>query len=158
MPSPSVLLVEDDRDVREVIVRWLEKQGYRVCWTGTGAGAIRLLCTETIDLVLLDISLGFGLMNGWDVARYLFSDPRLASVPLIIVSGMPQEQLQEAARAGLTVLERARHIVTKPLDENNRSVILETLRALPPSASALDSPEDATEDDSVTQRRTRPKP
>ena len=64
---PTVLVVEDERDIREVLRRYLERAGLSVLTTGTGAEAIRLLRSAPPDLVLLD--LGLPDVDGTDVLR-----------------------------------------------------------------------------------------
>ena len=54
---PTVLVVEDERDIREVLRRYLERAGLSVLTTGTGAEAIMLLTSAPPDLVVLDLGL-----------------------------------------------------------------------------------------------------
>lgn len=54
---PAVLIVEDERDIREILRRYLEREGFAVMTTGTGAEALRLLETSQLDLVILDLGL-----------------------------------------------------------------------------------------------------
>ena len=71
---PSVLVVEDERDIREVLLRYLERAGLSVLTTGTGAEAIRLLTSAPPDLVLLD--LGLPDVDGTDVLREIHAAGR----------------------------------------------------------------------------------
>jgi DNA-binding response OmpR family regulator len=64
---PTVLVVEDERDIREVLRRYLERAGLSVLTTGTGAEAIQLLTSAPPDLVVLD--LGLPDVDGTDVLR-----------------------------------------------------------------------------------------
>ncbi|MFD0521140.1 response regulator [Paractinoplanes durhamensis] len=52
-----VLVVEDDRELREVVRRYLERAGHAVHTTGSGAEALSLLDTGGVDLVVLDLGL-----------------------------------------------------------------------------------------------------
>lgn len=54
---PTVLVVEDERDIRDLLRRYLERAGHAVLTTGTGAEALRLLQDTEPDLVLLDLGL-----------------------------------------------------------------------------------------------------
>jgi DNA-binding response OmpR family regulator len=54
---PTVLLVEDEREIRELLRRYLERAGHSVVSTGSGAEALRLLREVGPDLVLLDLGL-----------------------------------------------------------------------------------------------------
>ncbi len=62
---PTILVVEDERDIREVLRRYLERAGLSVLTTASGAEALRLL--PTADLVLLD--LGLPDIDGADLLR-----------------------------------------------------------------------------------------
>lgn len=53
----AVLVVEDDREIRELLRRYLERAGYAVHTTAAGAEAIRLLGSGRLDLVVLDLGL-----------------------------------------------------------------------------------------------------
>ncbi|HEX7537077.1 MAG TPA: response regulator transcription factor [Dermatophilaceae bacterium] len=76
---PTVLVVEDERDIREVLRRYLERAGLSVLTTGTGAEAIRLLTSAPPDLVVLD--LGLPDVDGTDVLREI----RAAGHPPVLV-------------------------------------------------------------------------
>jgi DNA-binding response OmpR family regulator len=71
---PTVLVVEDERDIREVLRRYLERAGLSVLTTGTGAEAIRLLTSAPPDLLVLD--LGLLDVDGTDVLREIHAAGR----------------------------------------------------------------------------------
>lgn len=81
----TVLLVEDDRDVRDMTVARLEDMGHRVLETDSATSALGMLAEgATIDLMLADINLPGG-MNGADLARHARRlHPR---IKLLFVSG-----------------------------------------------------------------------
>jgi DNA-binding response OmpR family regulator len=54
---PTVLVVEDERDIRDLLRRYLERAGFTVLTTGSGAEALGLLKREAADLLLLDLGL-----------------------------------------------------------------------------------------------------
>jgi DNA-binding response OmpR family regulator len=64
---PTILVVEDERDIRELLRRYLERAGHSVLSAGTGAEALRLLDESRPDLVLLD--LGLPDIDGTDVLQ-----------------------------------------------------------------------------------------
>jgi DNA-binding response OmpR family regulator len=64
---PTVLVVEDERDIREVLRRYLERAGLSVLTTGSGAEALRLLESAPPDLVVLD--LGLPDVDGTDILK-----------------------------------------------------------------------------------------
>ena len=67
-PMATVLVVEDESDIREVLRRYLERAGYAVLTTGSGAEALRL-ATAAVNLVVLD--LGLPDVEGTDVLTEL---------------------------------------------------------------------------------------
>jgi DNA-binding response OmpR family regulator len=71
---PTVLVVEDERDIREVLRRYLERAGLSVLTTATGAEAIRFLTSAPPDLVILD--LGLPDVDGTDVLREIHAAGR----------------------------------------------------------------------------------
>jgi Response regulators consisting of a CheY-like receiver domain and a winged-helix DNA-binding domain len=78
---PTVLVVEDERDIREVLRRYLERAGLSVLTTGTGAEAIRLLTSAPPDLVVLD--LGLPDVDGTDVLREVRA---AGNIPVVVLT------------------------------------------------------------------------
>ena len=64
----TILVVEDERDIRDLLRRYLERAGHSVLTSGTGAEALRLLEDGSADLVLLD--LGLPDIDGFEVLRF----------------------------------------------------------------------------------------
>ncbi|HYO19549.1 MAG TPA: response regulator transcription factor [Dermatophilaceae bacterium] len=75
----TVLVVQDERDIRELLRRFLERSGCSVLTTGSGAEALRLLATSHIDLVLLD--LGLPDIDGTEIL-----EEASARIPVIILT------------------------------------------------------------------------
>jgi CheY-like chemotaxis protein len=95
------------------MIRRLEMNGYQTCWAANGEAAIRMLETEDIDLVLLDLILGPGI-DGWGVARHKLFSQKAAKIPFIVVSGLdPQDAFQKGER---NPLSGALLFVGKPVD------------------------------------------
>jgi two-component system KDP operon response regulator KdpE len=85
--EPTVLVVEDDTQLRRMLKTSLPAHGYRVVDAATGEDAIRLAKEREPDLVLLDLALpGIG---GMEVARRL---RQWSAVPIIVLSARGQEQ------------------------------------------------------------------
>jgi CheY-like chemotaxis protein len=83
-----VLVVEDDDDIRESIVSVLEEEGYAVEQAAHGADALEVLRRDGIQLpcvIVLDLMMP--VMNGWDFRARLLEDVRLASIPVVCLSG-----------------------------------------------------------------------
>ena len=84
-----VLLVEDERDVAELIRYNLVKEGYEVLLATNGTDALRLARESRPDVVLLDIMVP--QLNGWEICLRLKRDPSLAGIAVIMVTGRVAE-------------------------------------------------------------------
>ena len=84
-----VLIVEDEPDIRELLAFHLEREGYQVTRSRTGAEALRQVRARPPDLILLDLMLPE--LGGLDVCRRLRQDPRTASVPIVMLTARGEE-------------------------------------------------------------------
>ena len=89
MVRQSVLVVDDEEDIRELISYNLLKEGYQVAGVGSGEEALAAVESKTPDLILLDIMLP-GL-DGLRVCRKLKDDPTFASIPIIMLTAKGEE-------------------------------------------------------------------
>jgi two-component system phosphate regulon response regulator PhoB len=89
MSNRKILIVEDDRDIVEMITYNLRADGYEVLSAFTGKDGIALARRERPDLIILDIMLP--VMDGFEVCRVLKSTEATACVPIIILSAKSQE-------------------------------------------------------------------
>jgi chemosensory pili system protein ChpA (sensor histidine kinase/response regulator) len=78
------LVVDDSITVRRVTQRLLERNGMRVLTARDGADAVALLADHVPDIILLDIEMP--RMDGYEVAAQVRADPRLADVPIIMIT------------------------------------------------------------------------
>ena len=83
----TILIVEDDLQIRNFIAYSLKNEGYNSKIATTGAQAMNILVTETIDLVILD--LGLPDIDGLDVLSRL---REWSEIPVIIVSARDQDK------------------------------------------------------------------
>ena len=79
-----VMVVDDSVTVRKVTTRLLERQGMDVIVAKDGVEAMSLLGERTPDIMLLDIEMP--RMDGFEVARQMRHDPRIARIPIIMIS------------------------------------------------------------------------
>jgi len=85
---PWILIVDDDDDMQKLLAELLASEGYSVEIAANGAEAINALdradrpCAVVVDLLMPGVV-------GQELIEYLGSEPRLASIPLAIVSGSP---------------------------------------------------------------------
>jgi CheY-like chemotaxis protein len=82
---PLVLLVEDDPDLRETTALLLEDEGYRVCAAANGLEALNQLLDGPVPGVIL-LDLLMPVMNGWEFRAQQQRDPRLAPIPVVVVT------------------------------------------------------------------------
>jgi DNA-binding response OmpR family regulator len=93
----SILVVDDDRRVVELMTIALNAYGYRVLQAADGEEALRVAATERPDLVVLDVRLP--KRSGYEVCELLRQDPEDPDVPIIMVSAAAET---EARLQGLT--------------------------------------------------------
>ena len=88
----TVLVIEDEAEIRNFACRVLELEGYGVLRAEDGATGLELLRENpAVDLVLLDLRLP--VRNGWSVLAHMKSEPVLATIPVIVFTasaGLPQ--------------------------------------------------------------------
>src|SRR5262245_47181393 len=89
---PSILLVEDDGVMRNILADWLEMAGYSVVTVPDGQQALRSFRSQTPSLVLLDLLLPG--TDGWTVCRELRA---LSNVPILIITALSDEANQVKA-------------------------------------------------------------
>ena len=87
--APDVLVVEDEPDIRNLIVHHLTRDGFRCRAVASGAEALQRVRAAIPDLVVLDLMLPG--MDGLDVCRRLRSDPASAGVPIIMLTAKADE-------------------------------------------------------------------
>lgn len=118
----SILVVEDDEAIADVLLDILESEGYRARAACDGAGALGAMRAERFDLVLLDFCLPD--MTGRDVRDQQLADAAIAQVPVIVltagalttVDALPVirkpfdcDELLQSIRDQLDIAEAARH-------------------------------------------------
>src|SRR5579864_1832175 len=87
--SGRVLVVDDSRVNRSLLVRAVQEQGYEVAEADNGQAALAQLASEggrEIDAVLLDLEMPE--LDGYETLRRMKADPRLRHVPVIIISAV----------------------------------------------------------------------
>ena len=85
----KILVAEDDRDIADLIVRYLHKQGWDTHVVGAGDEALAFAKRQPLDLVVLDVMLP-GL-SGLEVCRALRSDKATEAIPIIMVTARADE-------------------------------------------------------------------
>jgi CheY-like chemotaxis protein len=80
-----ILVVDDDRDLRDLLAAVLSSAGYDVLTAENGAAALSVLRTVLPDLIILDLMMP--VMNGWQFREAQTALPDYARIPVICLSG-----------------------------------------------------------------------
>ena len=83
---PTVIFVDDERDMRKLVSFMLQRRGYRVLTAGDGQEGLELVKNEHPDVILLDVMMP--KMNGQEVLKYLKSDDTTKDIPVIMLSAL----------------------------------------------------------------------
>ena len=80
----TILLVEDDANIRDLVSRRLQREGYQVIAAVNGAEAILRARCERPDLILMDM--GLPLLNGYQATEKLKATPETWAIPIIALT------------------------------------------------------------------------
>ena len=104
--SASILVVEDDTDMREILEELLAAEGFSVVSARNGReGLDRLRAGFRPSVSLLDLTMP--VMDGWEFRARQTADPFLRSIPTIVTTAMPESRVGPLAGAS---------VLRKPLD------------------------------------------
>jgi two-component system response regulator MtrA len=115
-----ILLAEDDADIRWLVELTLSRHCHDVVAVADGAAAIEACRERRPDLAVLDI--GMPVLSGVDALRAIRSDPALAGLPVILLTGWARpSDVEDGRDAG------ADDYVTKPFSPHELVVRIEAL-------------------------------
>lgn len=90
----SVLIVDDDDAIREVVAEVLRDEGYGVLCAANGAQALDALGKGPLpNLILLDLMMP--VMSGWELLEHLQENDRMSRIPVVVVSAMAAPGVSE---------------------------------------------------------------
>ncbi|MBJ6981151.1 response regulator [Luteimonas sp. MC1572] len=136
----TVLVIDDDAAGADVIGRMLLRQGLRVEFASNGADGLRMARERAPKLILLDVLMPGA--DGWSVLTALKTDPRLASIPVVMISVTEQQALGQAIGAA--------DYLVKPVQQD--SLVQAVARHLP---SGIPRPILVIDDDATTRSMLR---
>ena len=118
--AASILVVEDDEDVREAMVAFLEMKGYSVASAGNGKEALDYLHNAPApDLIITDLAMP--VMDGRQFRREQLKDARLAAIPMLVITAMADrthidasEILLKPVDTDLLLTAVSRHCAAEP--------------------------------------------
>jgi DNA-binding response OmpR family regulator len=87
--AKKILIVEDERDILQLVKLYLEKEGYRVGTAATGPDGLKAARAEHPDLLVLDLMLPD--MDGLEVCKRLRGEPQTATLPIIMLTAKAEE-------------------------------------------------------------------
>jgi len=89
MPK-KILIIEDDKFLRDLISQKLLKEGFEISQAADGEEGIKKIKEEASDLILLDLILPG--IDGFEVLSQMKSDQKVSSTPVIILSNLGQKE------------------------------------------------------------------
>ena len=102
----TILVVEDNDDVREMMSITLQLEGHQVVTAANGRQALDALHNGAHPcMILLDLMMP--VMNGWQFQEEVAKDPALRDIPVVVVSAAAGERMKQT---------RAAAIIPKPID------------------------------------------
>jgi PAS domain S-box-containing protein len=132
----SVLVIDDDPAARELMQRFLKREGFQPVTAATGEAGLKLAREINPDVITLDVMMP--QMDGWAVLQQLKADPALSHIPVVMVTIVDDKNL------GYTL--GATEYLTKPIEREKLSAILERYRRPGPPCPVL-----LIEDDTATR-------
>jgi CheY-like chemotaxis protein len=92
--AEPVLVVEDDPDLREMMEQMLHLEGFATLTAPNGQEALNLLNAGVpVKVILLDLMMP--VMDGWEFRRRQLADPKLAGIPVVVMSATDGDRLRE---------------------------------------------------------------
>jgi diguanylate cyclase (GGDEF)-like protein len=90
MQTSTILCIDDDPNIRDLVNAALELDGYNVILAPDGAQGLQRALVDQPHLIILDVMLPD--MRGWDVLRELKEQPRTANIPVIFLSALDETE------------------------------------------------------------------
>jgi DNA-binding response OmpR family regulator len=107
--GPRVIIVDDDRDTREMLTLALELEGFEVGQAANGLRLISAMHVDRPDVILLDVMMSW--IDGFELCRAIKRNPTFADIPVIFISA---RKSPEDERTGLEAGAVA--YFSKPID------------------------------------------
>ena len=128
-----VLVVDDDRSQRELLTRFLEREGFAVRTAADGRTGLDLARAIRPRAILLDVMMP--QMDGWSVLTALKADPELAAIPVVMASFVHEPGLASALGAA--------DYVVKPVEWDQLKTVMQRFRAAEGAVLVVDDDADA---------------
>jgi len=120
--AKTILIVEDDKFLRELIAQKLLKEGYNISEAIDGEEGIKKIKTEKPDLILLDLILPG--IDGFEVLSRMKADEKLAEIPVIILSNLGQrEEIERGLKLGANDYMIKAHFTPREIIDKIKTVL-----------------------------------
>lgn len=96
-PAGTVLAIDDDPHARDLVTRFLTKEGFTVRTASDGVAGLEMARAIVPDVILLDVTMP--KKDGWSVLAELKEDPALSAVPVVMISSLDEKRLGYALGA-----------------------------------------------------------
>lgn len=117
LAAPTILVIEDHSDTRELLSILLNRQGYKVILAENGLDGLSKASGTHPDLIIMDLALPD--MDGVEAARRIHEIPKLSQTPIFVVSGYLTKEIEAEVRAA-----GCAEMFSKPFDSDS---LLETI-------------------------------
>lgn len=130
----TILVIDDERPMRELLERFLTKEGFRVITAADGAAGLAAARAHRPSAIMLDVMMP--RMDGWAVLSALKADPALAAVPVVMVT--------VSRERGLSLSMGAVDHLPKPVDWTRLKALLDRYRVAESQHALLVGSDDET--------------
>ncbi|MFL5300724.1 MAG: response regulator [Anaeromyxobacteraceae bacterium] len=114
MSDPTVMVVEDDTSVRELVVQVLAGEGFTAVGARNGAEALQRLRQDHLQPALILLDLVMPVMDGWHFRLEQLLDPALAGIPVVVISASDDGGVPAADRVHKPFdMEELLHVVSR---------------------------------------------
>ncbi len=96
--AETVMVVEDDAHIRELVMQVLACEGFTAVAASNGAEALQYLRREYVHPALILLDLMMPVMDGWQFRAEQLKDPALARIPVVVMSASTEDEIPAAAR------------------------------------------------------------
>jgi DNA-binding response OmpR family regulator len=117
---PRVIIVDDDRDTREMLTLALELEGFEVGQAANGLRLISAMHVDRPDVILLDVMMSW--IDGFELCRAIKKNPTFADIPVIFISARKSAEDEKTGLAAGAVA-----YFSKPIDMDG---LVSRMRAL----------------------------
>jgi DNA-binding response OmpR family regulator len=132
-PKPRIIIVDDDRDTREMLTLALELEGFDVGQAANGLRLISAMHVDRPDVILLDVMMSW--IDGFELCRAIKKNATFAEIPVIFISA---RKSAEDEKEGLTAGALA--YFSKPIDMDALVGRIRAILAGRPSGTPVGAP------------------